>query len=264
MILSIRDLVVDYGAARAVDHVSLDVAPGEVLGLAGESGSGKSTLVMAALRLLRAPAVIRGGSVHLDGKDVLAMSPAELRAIRWREASLVMQSALDALNPVLTVGDQLVDTLLAHPPHPSRVAARGRAMELMELAGLPYGLLDRYPHQLSGGQRQRVGMALALALNPKLVALDEPTTALDVIVQREVLQRLMQLRARFGFAVVFVTHDLPLLLHLADRVAVMRQGRIVEIGAAARIRSAPAHPYTRQLLDSIPSLDRPRPMEKSS
>jgi peptide/nickel transport system ATP-binding protein len=255
--LSIRDLVVDYGDKRAVDSVSLDVMPGEIVGLAGESGSGKSTLMMGALRLLRPPAVIRGGEVRLGDRDLLAMRPAELNAIRWREVSLVMQSALDSLNPVLTVGEQLVETLRAHPPHPAWAEARRRAAELVEMVGLEKSALARFPFQLSGGQRQRVGVALALALTPKLVVLDEPTTALDVVVQREVLRRLLDLRDELGFAVVFVTHDLPLLLHLADRVGVMRHGRMVELGPAADILTRPSHPYTRELLAAIPSIDGP-------
>ena len=261
-LLSVRNLVVEYRSAertvRAVDHVSFDLMPGEVLGLAGEFGSGKSTLAMAVLRLLRPPAVIAGGEVHIDGRDVLEMGKAELRGLRWRTASVVMQSALDALNPVMSVGDQLIDTLRAHPPFPTNLAARERAAELLTLVGLPVDVLDRFPFRLSGGQRQRVGIALALALKPKLVVLDEPTTALDVVVQREVLQRLLALRDTLGFDVIFVTHDLPLLLHLADRIAVLYAGRLAEIGPSAALRDMPAHPYTRALLAAIPSVDGPR------
>jgi peptide/nickel transport system ATP-binding protein len=234
--------------------VSFDLAPGEVLGFAGESGSGKSTLAQALLRMLKPPAVITGGEVGFAGEDVLAMDAAALARFRWRAASIVLQSALDALNPVLTIGDQLVDTLRAHPPWPDRRAARARATELLALVGLGANELDRYPHQLSGGMRQRVCVAMALALGPRLVLLDEPTTALDVVVQRELVQRLLALRDALGFAVIFITHDLSLLFDVADRVGVLYGGRLVEIGPAATLRATPAHPYTRALLRAMPSV----------
>lgn len=260
--LSVRDLTVSYRAAtgdvKVVDRVSFDILPGELFGLAGESGSGKSTLALAALRLLRPPAVITGGEVRVDGKDVLTMGPSALSQLRWRTASIVLQAALDALNPVLTIGEQLVDTLVAHPPFPSARAARHAAEELLALVGLGDELLDRWPHQLSGGQRQRVCMALALALKPRLLVLDEPTTALDVVVQRELLGRILQLREALGFAVLFVTHDLPLLFDVADRVAVLYAGRVAEIGRAAPMREHPAHPYTRGLLRAMPPIDGPK------
>ncbi len=261
-VLSVRDLEVRYrgpdGDVCAVDGVSFDVRPGEVLGLAGESGSGKSTLAHAALRLLRPPAVITRGEVWIDGEDVLALGPGGLARLRWRTASIVLQNALDALNPVLTVHEQLADTLRAHAPFPNARAARLRAEELLALVGLGEDTLDRWPHQLSGGQRQRVNIALALALRPKLVVMDEPTTALDVVVQRELLQRVLQLRDALGFAVLFITHDLPLLFDLADRVGVLYAGRLAELGPAAAMRENPAHPYTRGLLRAMPPLTGPR------
>jgi peptide/nickel transport system ATP-binding protein len=254
----VRDLEVCYGDVRAVDRVSLEVGPGEIVGLVGESGSGKSTVAHAVLRLLRPPAVITGGSVRVDGVELLTLGPRELARLRWRTASIVLQSALDALNPVLTVAEQLADTLRAHPPFPGRRAARARAADLLALVGLSEEHLDRWPHQLSGGQRQRVGVALALALGPRLVLMDEPTTALDVVVQRELLQRVLALRDALGFAVLFITHDLPLLFGLADRVGVLYAGRLAEIGPAREIRERPAHPYTRGLLEAVPPLDGPR------
>jgi peptide/nickel transport system ATP-binding protein len=263
-VLSVRDLVVEYaspdGPIRAVDRVSFDVGEGEILGLAGESGSGKSTIAQAVLRVLGPGAVIAGGEVRVDGQDVLDIAAgdrAALRAWRWRTVSLVPQSAMNALNPVLPVGEHLVETLLAHEPI-SRRAAEARAGELLELTGIPAARASAYPHELSGGQRQRVGIALALALSPRLVFFDEPTTALDVVVQREVLQRLLLLRDRLKFAMVFITHDLSLLLDLADRVGVLYAGRLVELARSGTLREAPSHPYTRGLLAAMPSVTGPR------
>jgi peptide/nickel transport system ATP-binding protein len=255
-VLSVRDLCVEYvtdeGPVRAVDRVSFDVARGEVLGIAGESGSGKSTVAQALLRILPPPAVIRGGQVLFEGEDVLAMREPELRALRWRRLSMVFQSAMDALNPVLTVGEQLADTLLAH----GRPAAgvRHRCAELLSLVGIEADRLGSYPHQLSGGMRQRVGIAIALALDPALVVLDEPTTALDVIVEGEILAQLLELRRRFGFSVIFITHDLTRMMQICDRVAIFYSGRLVEVAPAAELRASPRHPYTQGLLKAFPSV----------
>ena len=255
-LLSVRDLVVEYidaaGDVRILDALSVDVYPGEILGLAGESGCGKSTLAFAILRLLRAPAVIRGGSVHFAGQDLLAMPEDALRALRWRDISIVFQSAMDALNPVLTVGEHFEDTFRAHG-RPAE-AGRARARELMTLVDLDPVNLRSYPHQLSGGMRQRVGIALALALEPRLVILDEPTTALDVVVQRAILEKLVSLRARLGFAMVFITHDQPLMLEMADRIGVLYAGRLAELAPTAELAANPLHPYTRGLLHAFPSL----------
>ncbi|MFO0582718.1 MAG: ABC transporter ATP-binding protein [Anaeromyxobacter sp.] len=258
-LLSIRDLCVDYvtspgTSVRALDRVSLDVMPGEILGVAGESGSGKSTLAQAVLRILPAPAVITGGSVRFEGKDLLALSDPELRALRWRRMAMVFQSAMDALNPVLTIGEQLLDTLAAHCAAPSRAAARERAAHLLGLVGIPADRLASYPHQLSGGMRQRVGIALGLALEPSLVILDEPTTALDVVVEREILHEVLELRRKLGFAVLFITHDLTRMLQISDRVAVFYAARLAEVGPAAALRAGPRHPYTQALLNAFPSL----------
>ena len=256
-VLSVRELCVDYitstGPVRAVDRVSFDVARGEVLGIAGESGSGKSTVAQAVLRILPPPAVIGGGQALLEGQDLFRMSEAELRAVRWRRISMVFQSAMDALNPVLTIGAQLRDTLRAHP---DTAAARrpGRATELLQLVGIGADRLDSYPHQLSGGMRQRVGIAIALALAPALVVLDEPTTALDVIVEGEILQKILELRRQFGFSVIFITHDLTRMMQICDRVAIFYSGRMVELAPAAELRRAPRHPYTQGLLRAFPSV----------
>jgi len=255
-VLSVRGLCVDYlsdqGPVRAVDGVSFEVARGEVLGIAGESGSGKSTVAQAVLRILPPPAIISGGQVLFEGRDICALQEPELRALRWRRLSMVFQSAMDALNPVLTVGEQLADTLRAHGAGAAGV--RDRSAELLALVGIPADRLGSYPHQLSGGMRQRIGIAIALALDPALVILDEPTTALDVIVEGEILQQILELRRRFGFSVVFITHDLTRMMQICDRVAIFYSGRLVEVAPAAELRASPRHPYTQGLLRAFPSV----------
>jgi peptide/nickel transport system ATP-binding protein len=265
-VLEISDLSVVYrtpgGDVRAVDKVNLSLAPGEVVGLAGESGSGKSTLVYGASRLLRAPALITSGSVKYNGRrmaggagpvDVLRMRPDQLRKLRWREIAIVFQSAMNALNPVLNVRDQLLDVIHAHLRMP-RDEARERTASLLDLVGIPRTRLRSYPHELSGGMRQRVMIAMALATDPEVVIMDEPTTALDVVVQRDILAQIVELKEQLGFSIVFITHDLSLLLELADRIAVMYAGQLLEIGTSAEIHREPSHPYTKGLLNSFPSL----------
>lgn len=268
LVLEVKDLSVDYGwgehAVRAVNAVSLDVHRSQVLGIAGESGSGKSTLVYGLTRLLRAPGVISGGDVKLNlGKDdqgneitvdLLKASQRELRKIRWSQVSIVLQSALNALNPVLRISKEFEEILKTHRPDMSKSERRARAVELLAMVGLEEDRLARYPHELSGGQRQRIMIALALALDPQLVIMDEPTTALDVVTQREIINELSELRARFGFAMIFITHDLSLLVELADEIAVMYAGAIVERAPAGALYSAPRHPYTLGLLNSSPPL----------
>jgi oligopeptide/dipeptide ABC transporter ATP-binding protein len=263
-VLEVRDLSIVYRAGdtevKAVDHVDLALAPGETVGLAGESGSGKSTLALGLCRLLRPPAVITGGSVIYrgtrvakDGVDLLEQSSRELRKLRWREISIVFQSAMNALNPVLRVRDQLGDVLDAHLSI-KRGEKRERLEMLLDLVGIPRERLRSYPHELSGGMRQRVMIAMALAVDPEVVIMDEPTTALDVVVQREILAQIVELQKRLQFAVLFITHDLSLLLEIADRIAVMYAGKLVEVGRAEQIHNQPAHPYTRGLLASFPSV----------
>ena len=256
-LLEVRGLEVEYGNVRAVDGVDLQIGTGEILGVAGESGCGKSTLANAVMQILRPPARIVGGSIVFQGEDLTAKSQEELRRFRWRNVSMVFQSAMNALNPVMRVGDQFVDMMYAHE-RISKHHAILRAGELLELVGMDKRRVRSYPHELSGGMRQRVIIAMALALNPELVILDEPTTALDVVVQREILQEVEALKRDLGFAVLFITHDLSLLLEFADRIAIMYAGEIVETASSATLAQSPVHPYTQGLLQSFPPLTGPR------
>jgi peptide/nickel transport system ATP-binding protein len=257
-VLSVSNLSIDYVGARttfhAVKNVSFDIAPGEFFGLAGESGCGKSTIAFAISRLHRPPALIRSGSkILLDGRDVLELDDAELRSFRWREVAMVFQSAMNSLNPVLTIEDQFYDVLNTHTGM-SRSAARERAAELLGLVDIPTDRLSAYPHQLSGGMRQRIVIAICLALSPKVIIMDEPTTALDVVVQREILQRIHKLRQTLGFSVLFITHDLALMVQVSDRIGIMLEGELVEVNAAKEIYRSPRHDYTRKLWASMPRL----------
>jgi peptide/nickel transport system ATP-binding protein len=263
-LLALEDVAVDYvlpeRRVRAVDGVSLSVAAGEIVGLAGESGCGKSTLASAILQILKPPAQLAGGRILFDGRDLAGMSTEELRRFRWRHVSLVFQSAMNVLNPVMRVGDQFVDMLRAHAEghgHVHRRDALARAGDLLERVGIERARVRAYPHELSGGMRQRVVIAMALALEPELVVLDEPTTALDVVVQREILQQLVEIKGDLGFAVLFITHDLSLLVETSDRIAIMYAGEIVEEAAADDLYRRPLHPYTAGLMSSFPPLSGP-------
>jgi peptide/nickel transport system ATP-binding protein len=271
-LLEVKHLSVDYEAAsgtvHAVDDVSFTLRRGEILGLAGESGSGKSTLAYAVSRLLNPPAIIANGEVlyypptrtaeKRQPIDVLGLSPAQLRAFRWNGLAIVFQSAMNALNPVMNVGAQIMDVLATHRPGMSARARKERALELLRLVGIAPDRLNSYPHELSGGMRQRAVIAIALALSPEIIIMDEPTTALDVVVQREILAEIMQLREQLHFAVIFITHDLSLLLELADQVAIMYAGRIVEKATQRELYQQPRHPYSYGLIHSFPSLHGPR------
>lgn len=261
-LLSIRDYNIVYETERpvhAVRDVNLELQRGEILGLAGESGCGKTTLAYGINRLLRPPAVIRTGSAILHDKggydiDINALKVKELREYRWDKVSMVFQGAMNALNPVISIEKQLGDIFSTHRPQMSKADRREESAGLLDLIGVGRDRLRSFPHELSGGMRQRVMIAMALALKPQLMIMDEPTTALDVLVQRDILQEISELRSQFGFSVIFITHDLPLLLEISDRIAVMLQGEIVELGTAERIFRRPDHVYTERLLQSFPSL----------
>ena len=257
VLLDVRNLTVDYltprGAARAVDHVSFALAPGEVFGLAGESGCGKSTIAHAIMRLIKPPGQISGGQMLFQGRDILTMSSDQLQDFRWRQASIVFQSAMNALNPVINLGEQLSDAILAHEKMPKRQALE-RTAELFKLVGIDSRRLRSFPHELSGGMRQRAVIAMALALNPEMIIMDEPTTALDVVVQRDILQQIEDLQAQFGFSILFITHDLSLLVEFSTRIAIMYAARIVELAPAGELFQRPYHPYTVGLMNSFPSI----------
>jgi peptide/nickel transport system ATP-binding protein len=281
-LLEIKHVSVDYhaenGTVHALTDVSMTLERGQILGLAGESGSGKSTLGYAITRLLKPPAEIVAGEVLYYPKasrqlgtpstgaaplamgpvDVLRLTPGRLRSLRWKELAIVFQSAMNALNPVIDIGAQIMDVIRTHQPSLSRRQRQDRAIELLRRVGIAPDRLHSFPHELSGGMRQRATIAIALALDPELIIMDEPTTALDVVVQREILAEITDLRNRLGFSVIFITHDLSLLLEIADRVAIMYAGRIVETASSTELWSQPRHPYTRGLLHSFPKVRGPR------
>jgi len=252
-----------YGTVPAVDDVSLTVEEGETLAVVGESGSGKTTLTRLLLRLLEPSA----GTVSFDGRDLFALSRPQLRAVR-REMQVVLQDPYSSMNPRMRVTDIVAEPLVTHEPsrrgRRGRKAVRDRVGELLDAVGLSPRVQDRYPHEFSGGQRQRISIARALALRPRLVVLDEPTSALDVSVQAQVLRLLTDLQRELGLTYVFVSHNLAVVQQIADRVAVMRAGRVVELASAATLFPAPAHPYTRTLLDAVPDPDPRRARKRAA
>ncbi|MEO8971636.1 MAG: ABC transporter ATP-binding protein [Ktedonobacteraceae bacterium] len=290
VLLEIKHISVDYYAAsgnvHALNDVNITLERGQILGLVGESGSGKSTLAYAITRLLHPPAVITDGEIlyyprtdredrqsrkkaahswqqsatetEPPSVDILQLTPAQLRSFRWNELSIVFQSAMNALNPVMTIGTQINDVLRTHRPKMGQDSRKQRAIELLRLVGIAPDRIRSYPHELSGGMRQRTIIAIALALSPELIILDEPTTALDVVVQREILTEIMRLREQLGFSVIFITHDLSLLLEMADIIAVMYAGRVVEKATGQELHGRPCHPYSYGLLNSFPTIRGPR------
>jgi peptide/nickel transport system ATP-binding protein len=260
-VLEVRDLRVEYATSRgpvaAVDGVDLDVREGEFVGVVGESGCGKSTLLFAIAQLLSPPAAVTGGSVVFQGQDLVVMTDRQLRALRWRDYSVVMQSAMNALNPVTSIGAQFADAMAAHSDLPARKVTE-RSVEVLRLVGIDPVHLRSYPHQLSGGMRQRAMIAMALLFTPDLVIMDEPTSALDVVAQRSLMVQIKELQRRLGFAVLFVTHDMSLVSHFSDRLLVMYAGQVVEAGPTRTVFDSPAHPYSRGLLDAFPSIRGPK------
>ena len=255
-LISVKDLSVEYitdlKSIQAVRNVSFEISKGEIFGLVGESGSGKSTIVQAMMRILPPPALISKGKVVINDEDIMAASESDIINFRWKKISIVMQSALNALNPVLSIREQIHDVLEIHKGLNGK-EADNRAKELLSLVDIDYDRLDSYPHQLSGGMKQRMVIAIALAIMPPIIIMDEPTTALDVIVEREILSKVIDLRKKLGFTILFITHDLNLLLEFADRLAIMKNGEIVELDEVKNIQKGGKHPYTNKLIGSIPS-----------
>ena len=260
-LLEVTDLSVDYlteaGDVRAVDRVSFTVAPGEFLGIVGESGCGKSTLLFGVAQLLSPPGEVAGGQVIFRGRDMVRLGREELRHMRWRDYSVVMQSAMNALNPMKSIGAQFKDTLQAHG-NPSADEIRERSNEVMSLVGIDAAHLGSYPHQLSGGMRQRSMIAMALLYTPQLVIMDEPTSALDVVAQRSLMSKIRELQRSLGFAIIFVTHDMSVVSRYSDRVMVMYAGQVAEAARTEAIFEQPLHPYTRGLMGAFPSVTGPR------
>jgi len=256
-LLEITDLRTSFftarGEARAVDGVSLRLDPGQTLGIVGESGCGKTVTALSILRLLPPAARVIGGSIHFDGRDLLALSEAEMRGVRGNDIAMIFQEPMSSLNPVFTVGNQIIEAVRLHQGL-GRRAARDKAIEMLKLVEIPEAerRVDEYPHQLSGGMRQRVMIAMALSCNPRLLIADEPTTALDVTIQAQILDLLASLQQRLGMALLIVTHDLGVVAERADTVAVMYAGRVIEHASVVDLFAHPLHPYTRGLLRSVP------------
>src|ERR1700733_9222024 len=251
------DYVLDRGDVRAVDDVSFTLNRGEFLGVVGESGCGKSTLLFAVAQLLSPPARVAAGSVEFQGTNMVGMTDQQLAAIRWRDMSVVMQSAMNALNPVKSIGAQFKDVMRAHGK-PSREEIAARSAEVLRMVGIDPVHLSSYPHQLSGGMRQRSMIAMAMLFTPDLVIMDEPTSALDVVAQRSLMLQIKELQRAYGFAIVFVTHDMSLISHFSDRLMVMYAGQVDEFGPTRTVFDRPLHPYTQGLLEAFPSIRGPK------
>jgi peptide/nickel transport system ATP-binding protein len=260
-VLQVSGLTVEYamerGAVRAVEDVSFDLAPGEFIGVVGESGCGKSTMLFAIAQLLVPPAEITGGSVIFQGRSMVGLTDKQLAAVRWKDLSVVMQSAMNALNPVKSIGAQFRDAMRAHGVT-SKAEIAGRSAEVLRMVGIDPVHLKSYSHQLSGGMRQRSMIAMAMLFTPDLVIMDEPTSALDVVAQRSLMVQIKELQLAFGFAVIFVTHDMSLISHFSDRLMVMYAGQVDELGATRAVFDRPLHPYTQGLLEAFPSIRGPR------
>ncbi|MCM3439426.1 ABC transporter ATP-binding protein [Metabacillus halosaccharovorans] len=256
-LLEVKNLNIEYesnrGKVHAVNNVSFSIKKGEIFGLVGESGCGKSTTAFGISRLLRPPAQITGGSIKLNGTELMNLSEQEFDKIRWNKISIILQSAMNNLNPVIKIQDQLLDAILAHKKMNVKEAIK-HAKYLFSLVDIQSDRLNSYPHELSGGMRQRVVIAMALALKPDLIIMDEPTTALDVVVQNGIINKILTLQKEFGFSILFITHDLPLMLEICDRVGVMYAGELVEVMKREELLHGARHPYTKGLLQSFPPL----------
>ncbi|MDT8898525.1 MAG: ABC transporter ATP-binding protein [Thermanaerothrix sp.] len=257
-LLSVRNLSMIYktrkGAVSAIDNVSFDLKRGESLGLVGESGCGKTSVAMALLRLLPDNAQITGGQILLDGVDLTQLSEDEMQNIRWKRISMVFQAAMNALDPVYKVGDQIIEAIERHERDIDPAEARKRVEALFKLVGIDPKMADRYPHEFSGGMRQRAIIAMALACNPDLIIADEPTTALDVIVQDQVLRELRQVQKQMGMSMIYISHDIAVIAEVAERIAIMYAGRMCELASAVEIFKRPRHPYTVALMSAFPSI----------
>jgi ABC-type dipeptide/oligopeptide/nickel transport system ATPase component len=262
ILLDVRDLSVAYGDRTVIDQVTFHITAGETLGLVGESGSGKSVTAFSILRLLQPPGSVTGGRILFEGRDLLTLPERDMRDVRGAKISLIFQEPMTALNPVMRIGDQIAEALTVHGLA-GRAEARTRAIELLDSVRIPDAArrVRDYPHQLSGGMRQRVMIAIALACRPPLIIADEPTTALDVTIQAQVLELLRELRERYNLSLLLITHDFGVIAEMADRVAVMWKGRLVETGPVRQILRAPQHEYTRALLAAVPGMGSP---ERSS
>ncbi len=265
VVLDVKDLRVHYatplGDVIAVNGVSFQIRQGEIVGLVGESGCGKTTTAMGILRLVQPPGRIVGGQTVINGTDILALDDAGLRNIRWRDLALIPQGAMNSLNPVMRLKDQIGDGIQTHEGKQSRKALKERILDLLNLVGLPSRVYSMYPHELSGGMKQRACIAMAIALSPPLVIADEPTSALDVIVQRIVAQTILEVKERLGLSMIIIGHDMGLLAQLVDRMAVMYAGNIVEIAPVRGAYKEPLHPYTQLLISSIPSIKERKPLQ---
>jgi len=260
--LEINDLSITFnsqaGLVRAVRGVSLSLESGGLLGLAGESGCGKTTTALSIPRLLPRNAAITSGKIFFDGEDLIAKTDKEMESIRWRQISVVFQGAMNALNPVKTAGSQILEAILHHEPQTSPAEGRRRAMELLEMVGIPGSRYSGYPHEFSGGMRQRVMIAMALACSPRLMIADEPITALDVMIQAQILNLIKQLCTQLNLAMILISHDLSVIAETCNRVAIMYAGRLVEEGSVEAIFHQPLHPYTQALLSSFPNIHKER------
>jgi len=262
-LLEVDDITMHYttkeGEVSAVDGVTFDLKNGEALGLVGESGCGKTSMALTLLRLLPDNAVIKQGSVRLDGDDLVPLTDEQMRKRRWRDVSMVFQGAMNAWNPVYTVGDQIREALRLHWPTTLTYREETeRISALFEMVGLPPAMIERYPHEFSGGMRQRAIIAMALSCNPKLIIADEPTTALDVIVQDQILKELKEVQAELGMSIIYISHDIAVIAEVTDRIGVMYAGKLVELGDTLEVFHRPRHPYAYLLLGSTPSITGPR------